>query len=123
MDAGSTFGRFVPALDQPCAIIVNNKSDGSAVCKQLLGETMQKKSKVVAFRVNDEEYEALTKRVNDLKQLTDNDIKTVANLVEHCLQEPLSNMVASLQRAKKNAEAAAKRKATKEAKKAANDAK
>ena len=84
---------------------------------------MQKKSKVVAFRVNDEEYEALTKRVNDLKQLTDNDIKTVANLVEHCLQEPLSNMVASLQRAKKNAEAAAKRKATKEAKKAANDAK
>ena len=84
---------------------------------------MQKKTKVVAFRVNDEEYEALTKRVNDLKQLTDNDIKTVANLVEHCLQEPLSNMVASLQRAKKNAEAAAKRKATKEAKKAANDTK
>ena len=84
---------------------------------------MQKKSKVVAFRVNDEEYEALTKRVNDLKQLTDNDIKTVANLVEHCLQEPLSNMVASLQRAKKNAEAAAKRKATKEAKKAASDPK
>jgi hypothetical protein len=82
---------------------------------------MQKKSKVVAFRVNDEEYEALAKRVNDLKQLTDNDIKTVANLVEHCLQEPLGNMVASLQRAKKNAEAAAKRKATKEAKKAAND--
>jgi hypothetical protein len=84
---------------------------------------MQKKTKVVAFRVNDEEYEALTKRVNDLKQLTDNDIKTVANLVEHCLQEPLSNMVASLQRAKKNAEAAAKRAATKAAKKAANDAK
>ena len=84
---------------------------------------MQKKTKVVAFRVNDEEYEALTKRVNDLKQLTDNDIKTVANLVEHCLQEPLSNMVASLQRAKKNAEAAANRKATQEAKKAANDAK
>lgn len=84
---------------------------------------MQKKSKVVAFRVNDEEYEALTKRVNELKQIPNPDVKTVANLIEDLLSAPLQNMVASLRKQKKNAEAAAKRKATKEAKKAANDAK
>jgi len=82
---------------------------------------MVKKPKTVAFRVTEEEYEAMVKRVNDLKQLTDNDIKTVAHLVEYLVSEPLANMVSSLQRAKKNAEAAAKRAATKAAKKAAND--
>ena len=30
MVAGNTFGRFVQALDQPCAIIVNNKSADNA---------------------------------------------------------------------------------------------
>ena len=82
---------------------------------------MVKKPKTVAFRVTEEEYEALVLRVNELQQLTDNNIKTVAHLIEDLVQGPLINMVASLRKRKKNAEAAAKRAATKAAKKAAND--
>ena len=82
---------------------------------------MVKKPKTVAFRVTEEEYEALVLRVNELQQLTDQHIKTVAHLIEDLVQGPLINMVASLRKRKKNAEAAAKRKATRDAKKAAND--
>jgi hypothetical protein len=84
---------------------------------------MVKKPKTVAFRVTEEEYEALVLRVNELQQLTDQHIKSVAHLIEDIVQEPLINMVASLRKRKKNAEAAAKRAASKAAKQAANDTK
>ena len=84
---------------------------------------MQKKTKVVAFRVNDEEYEALVAQVRFEKGIPNTAVKTVAHLVEGIVQPELIKMVASLRKEKKNAEAAAKRAATKAAKKAANDAK
>ena len=82
---------------------------------------MVKKPKTVAFRVTEEEYEALVLRVNELKQIPNPDVTTVAHLIEDLVQGPLINMVASLRKRKKNAEAAAKRKATKDAKKATGD--
>ena len=85
---------------------------------------MVKKPKTVAFRVTEEEYEALVEQVNYFKKLPEiagmDHIKTVAHLVEDIVQPELLKMVASLRKQKKNAEAAAKRKATKDAKKAAN---
>ena len=81
---------------------------------------MVKKPKTVAFRVTEEEYEAMVVCVNELKAISNNDVKTVAHLVQHLLADDIQGMVGGLRKAKKNAEAAAKRKATKDAKKAAN---
>lgn len=86
---------------------------------------MVKKPKTVAFRVTEEEYEAMLDQLAFYKKLPEaagfTHVKTVAHLVEHLIADDLEGMVLRLRKAKKNAEAAAKRKATKEAKKAASD--
>jgi len=97
---------------------------------------MQKKSKVVAFRVNDEEYEALTKCIGmvtqekvqphvammtGLKECEEAVARNVGDVIRCWIEFDLNRQVERLRKAKKNAEAAAKRKATKEAKKAASD--
>jgi hypothetical protein len=97
---------------------------------------MQKKSKVVAFRVNDEEYEALTKCIGMVTQekleahiaimVGDKErdevvARNVGDVIRCWIEFDLNREVERLRKAKKNAEAAAKRKATKEAKQAAND--
>ena len=86
---------------------------------------MVKKPKTVAFRVTEEEYEAMLDHLAFYKKLPEaagfSHVKTVAHLVEHLIADELEGMVLRLRKAKKNAEAAAKRKATRDAKKAAND--
>jgi hypothetical protein len=84
---------------------------------------MVKKPKTVAFRVTEEEYEAMLDHLAFYKKLPEtagfSHVKTVAHLVEHLIEDEMEGMVLRLRKAKKNAEAAEKRKA----KKAANDAK
>ena len=86
---------------------------------------MVKKPKTVAFRVTEEEHEAMLDQLAFYKKLPEaagySHVKTVAHLVEHLIADEMEGMVIRLRKAKKNAEAAAKRKATKDAKKATND--
>ena len=76
---------------------------------------MVKKPKTVAFRVTEEEYEAMQ------MFLPVHDVKTVAHLVQCWIEPQLNTAVNMKRKAKKSREAAAKRAATKAAKKAAND--
>jgi hypothetical protein len=83
----------------------------------LLGETMQKKSKVVAIRLTESQWEALEwARVNSFTH--EAKPKTMSVFIGLLLRDDISQ--ASINRAEllKRQEAAAKRKATREAKKA-----
>jgi len=83
---------------------------------------MQKKEKVIAIRVTAEEFEAVQHEVGRIVGLNENGAvhaKNKGDVLRFWLNLNLEGAVNDMRRAKKNAEAAAKRKATKEAKKAA----
>jgi hypothetical protein len=81
------------------------------------GEMMnQHKTKVIAFRVNADEYEAMQMRLDWCKRSEGaKHIKTMANLVEMIVRPELDAMLAGLVKERKKAEAKAKRQAKKEA--------
>jgi hypothetical protein len=86
-----------------------------------LGETMQKKSKVVAIRLTESQFEALEwARLNSFTHETKT--KTMSEFIGCLLRDDIDQ--SSINRAEtfKREEASAKRKATREAKKATNDA-
>ena len=83
---------------------------------------MQKKEKVIAIRVTAEEFDAVQHEVGRIIGLSENGVvvaKNKGDVLRYWLNLNLEGAVNDMRRAKKNAEAAAKRKATKEAKKAA----
>lgn len=76
------------------------------------------KSKVIAFRVTQDEYDALMLRLNWCKQSESaNHIKTTSDLVNMLLHAEMKGLLAGLEKERKRQEAKAKR----EAKKAAAD--
>lgn len=87
---------------------------------------MQKKEKVIAIRVTAEEFDAVQHEVGRIIDLSESGVvyaKNKGDVLRFWLNLNLEGAVNDMRRAKKNAEAAAKRKAAKEAKKAANDTK
>jgi RIO-like serine/threonine protein kinase len=83
---------------------------------------MQKKEKVIAIRVTAEEFEAVQHEVGRIVGLGENGVvyaKNKGDVLRYWLNLNLEGAVSDMRKAKKNAEAAAKRKATREAKKAA----
>lgn len=77
---------------------------------------MTHKTKVIAFRVNEEEYEAMQLRLDWCKRSESaSHIKTMANLVELVIRPELDAMLAGLAKERKRMEAKAKREAKKEA--------
>ena len=83
---------------------------------------MQKKEKVVAIRLTQTEYDLLEwGRVNSFTH--EPKAKTMSQFVAYLLATDINQIGINRAVQVKKAEAAAKRKATKEAKKAANDAK
>ena len=87
---------------------------------------MQKKSKVIAFRVSGEEYEAIIAQLGRVVALNQDGpvrAKNVNDILRFWLNLNIQDAVNSLNADKKKAEAAAKRKAARDAKKVNNDPK
>jgi hypothetical protein len=85
---------------------------------------MQKKEKVIAIRVTAEEFDAVQHEVGRIVDLSENGVvyaKNKGEVLRYWLNLNLEGAVNNLRDHKKKAEASAKRKATKEAKKAASD--
>ena len=79
---------------------------------------MTYKTKVIAFRVNADEYEAMQLRLDWCRRSESaSHIKTMANLVELVIRPELDAMLAGLAKERKRLEAKAKR----DAKKAENN--
>jgi hypothetical protein len=77
---------------------------------------MTHKTKVIAFRVNADEYEAMQLRLEWCKRSESaSHIKTMANLVELVIRHELDAMLAGLAKERKKAEAKLKREAKKAA--------
>ena len=84
------------------------------------------RTKVISMRVTAEEYEAITATIGcitglDMETRKVKKAKSQGDVLRYWANLNIEGAVSALRKSKKNAEAAAKRKATRDAKKAAND--